>query len=190
MAEQSPRGRLVVLVGPSGVGKDTVIRELLRLRPWMRRPPAVTTRPPRPAEHDGDDYRFVDAATFAGLAERGSFLETALVHENRYGTPRAAVEGLLAEGREVLLKPDVQGASQLRRAGVEGLYVFLAPPSREALRERLLARGTETEEELRIRLRDQQHELSEQRSYRHVVVNDEVERAAREISEIISRTGG
>lgn len=188
MSSRTRPGRLIVLSGPSGVGKDTVIKELLPLRPELRRPPAFTTRAARPGEVDGRDYSFVDLETFEAMESADQFLETASVHGNRYGTDRSRVQQLLEAGHDVLLKPDVQGAAKLRDSGVEAIFVFLAPPSREALAQRLLLRGTESSEELELRNRDADRELAEASWYHHVVVNDEVARAAREVRDLLART--
>ncbi|HUY09652.1 MAG TPA: guanylate kinase [Candidatus Dormibacteraeota bacterium] len=186
MTKSSGRGRLIVLSGPSGVGKDTVIEELMPLRPALRRPTAYTTRLPRPGEVDGRDYSFVDLAAFEAMETSGRFLETASVHGHRYGTARARVEELLESGYDVLLKLDVQGAAQLRAAGADAAFVFLAPPSRDALVQRLLQRETESAEELAVRTKDADRELAEASWYHHVVVNDEVARAAQEIAAILA----
>jgi guanylate kinase len=186
MSTSPHRGRLIVLSGPSGVGKDTVIVELLRLHPKLCRPAAFTTRARRPGEEDGRDYSFVDPQTFAAMKADQQFLETAVVHGHDYGTSRARVSGLLGRDEDVLLKIDVQGAAKLRDAGVDALFVFLAPPSREVLLERLHGRETESPEELAIRTRDQEHELAEARWYDHRVVNDDVGRAAREIAGLLA----
>jgi guanylate kinase len=185
MTKGSGAGRIIVLSGPSAVGKDTVIQELLALSPALKRPPAYTTRLPRPGEVDGRDYSFVSPATFRTMEAAHQFLETASVHGNRYGTSRALVEELLGQGQDVLLKLDVQGAAQLRDEGVDATFVFLEPPSREALLERLLGRETESPDELAIRIRDADRELAEASWYHHRVVNDDVGRAAREVSAIV-----
>jgi len=182
----SGRGRLIVLSGPSGVGKDTVLAELLPLCPSVRRPPAYTTRLPRPGEVDGRDYSFVDLVTFQAMESAGDFLETALVHGNHYGTSRERVEAIRNDGYDALLKPDVQGAALLRDAGLDALFLFLAPPSPEALLARLEQRGTETPEELAIRTQDAARELAAASWYQHVVVNDEVSRAAGALAEILN----
>jgi guanylate kinase len=186
MTKTSRRGRLIVLSGPSGVGKDTVIEALLPLRASLRRPAAYTTRVPRPGEVDGRDYSFVDQGTFTEMEAADQFLETAAVHGNRYGTARQRVTELLDDGYDVLLKLDVQGAAQLREAGVDATFVFLAPPSRDVLVQRLLQRETESAAELAVRTRDADRELSEASWYQHVVVNDEVARAAREVASILA----
>jgi len=182
------RGRLFVLSGPSGVGKDTVIRRLLTLVPELARPVAFTTRRPRPGEQDGREYSFVSDREFQRMEEGGEFLETAVVHGHRYGTSRARVAEMLERGRSVLLKIDVQGASQLRRQALDATFIFLLPPSREELLARLTSRRTEGTDEVLLRTRNADAELAEAGWYQHQVVNDDVERAAGEIAGIV-RTG-
>ena len=184
--DAAPRlGRLIVLSGPSGVGKDTVIRRLVELAPIIVRPVAYTTRAPRPGEHDGREYSFVSRGEFEAMRAAGEFLETATVHGNLYGTARERVERLRAEVRDVLLKIDVQGAAQLRSKQPDALFIFLAPPSRDVLLQRLKQRETESLAELDTRTRDAERELREASWYHHRVVNDEVDRAAREIAAIL-----
>lgn len=183
-AGQRP-GRLIILSGPSGVGKDTVIRRLLEIAPELRRPVAFTTRAPRPGEVDGRDYSFVGEPEFLAMRDAGQFLETAVVHGNRYGTARARVDELRRQGEDVLLKIDVQGAAQLRKQGLDGCFIFLAPPSPDVLRARLRRRQTESPEELAVRTHDAETEMAEAANYHHVVVNDQVERAAAEIAQIV-----
>ncbi len=180
------RGRLFVLSGPSGVGKDTVIRRLLELRPQLARPVAYTTRRPRPGELDGREYSFVSEEEFEERAARDEFLETAVVHQSRYGTSRIRVEELRAAGRDVLLKIDVQGAASLREQAADAVFIFLAPPSREVLLNRLTSRRTENPEEVALRTRDADRELAEAHWYNHQVVNDLVERVVGEIGEIVA----
>jgi len=185
MSRDSGKGRIVVLSGPSAVGKDTVIEQLLKLSPSLKRPPGYTTRLPRPGEVDGRDYTFVSPETFTAMEAGEQFLETATVHGNRYGTARAPVEELLDQGWDVLLKPDVQGAALLRDSGMDAIFVFLEPPSREALIERQILRGTESPEQLAIRSKDADRELAEAGWYHHRVVNDDVARAAGEVAAIL-----
>lgn len=179
------RGRLIVLSGPSGVGKDTVIKRLVELAPTISRPVAYTTRQPRPGERGGIEYSFISRSEFEAKRAAGDFLETATVHGNLYGTARERVERLRQQGRDVLLKIDVQGASQLRAGPAGALFIFLAPPSREVLRQRLKHRETESAPELVTRTRDAERELEEARWYHHRVVNDKVDRAAGEIAAIL-----
>lgn len=175
-----------MLSGPSGVGKDTVIRRLLELRPQLARPVAFTTRRPRPGELDGREYSFVSEEEFEERAARDEFLETAVVHGSRYGTSRIRVEALRAAGRDVLLKIDVQGAASLREQAADAVFIFLAPPSREVLLKRLTSRRTESPEEVALRTRDADRELAEAHWYNHQVVNDLVERVVAEIGEIVT----
>jgi guanylate kinase len=176
-----PAARLVVLSGPSGVGKDSVI-ELIRARsPWVWLSVSVTTRPKREYEIDGVHYNFVSRAEFERMIADGHLLEWAEFAGNLYGTPRAPVEGRLAAGIPVLLKIDLQGARQVRAAMPDALLVFLAPPSPEELKRRLVGRGTEDEETLRRRLQHADEELAAEPEFDVTVVNDYVERAADEL---------
>ena len=180
---------LVVVSGPSGVGKDTII-EALRARP--RDPDyhyvvTCTTRAPRPGEVNGVSYHFLTGERFAALRDAGAFLEWAEVHGNWYATPRAEVRRALATGRDVILKIDVQGAAAVKASAPDALLVFVVPPSLEALFRRLRARATETARELEIRQRNAAIELARAGDYDHVVVNEDgqVERTAERIDEII-----
>lgn len=175
----------MVLSGPSAVGKDTVIGRVVELVPELRRSVSHTSRAARAGEVDGREYRFVGRDQFEAMRVAGEFLETATVHGNRYGTAAAQVERLLAKGHDVVLKIDVQGAAQVRRIRPDALFIFLAPPSREELLQRLRQRETESPAELETRTRDADSELAEAPNYQYLVVNDEVERAAREIAAIV-----
>lgn len=180
-------GRLVVLSGPSGVGKDTVLRELFRLDPQLRYSVSFTTRSPRPDERDGVSYSFVDAPTFTAMVERGDFLEHATVYGRSYGTSLQRVNEQVARGDTVVLKIDVQGAARVRqRLGDRALFIFLLPPSTEELHRRLQERNTEDQRSLEVRQATAVQELAEQAKYDHVVVNDDVARAAREILGLIT----
>ncbi len=183
-------GRLIVLSGPSGVGKDTVLHTMFDLDPQLRYSVSYTTRPARPGEVDGVSYSFVDEPTFRAMAERGEFLEWAVVHGNLYGTSLARVREALDRGEDVVLKIDVQGAAQLRGRVPEAVFIFLLPPSIDALRERLRARESEDPESLAVREADAQRELAAAEQYDHRVVNDQVERAAREILDIVAASRG
>jgi guanylate kinase len=176
-----PAVRLTVLSGPSGVGKDSVI-ELIRARsPWIKLSVSVTTRKMRDYETDGEHYHFVNRTEFQRLIDGGQLLEWAEFAGNLYGTPRAQVEGWLAQGRPVLLKIDLQGARQVRAAMPEAQLVFLAPPSVEELKRRLIGRGTDDEDTIRRRLAHADEELAAEKEFDRTVVNDFVERAADEL---------
>jgi guanylate kinase len=180
-------GRLIVLSGPSGVGKDTVLLRLFELDPSLRYSVSYTTRAPRPGEVDGDHYSFLDEATFKAMAERNDFLEWAVVHGHLYGTSLHRVREALQRAEDVVLKIDVQGAARVRRrvAG-EAMFIFLLPPSEAELHRRLLERATESEHDLELRFRDAASELGEAGNYDHVVVNEDVDTAAREILGLIN----
>lgn len=168
------RGRLLVVSGPSGVGKSTVVRALLVEAPEAWLSVSATTRPARPGEVDGVDYFFVDASGFDAMVAGGDLLEWAEFAGNRYGTPRGPVEEHRAAGRPVILEIEVAGARQVRRAVDDALLVFLAPPSWEILSARLLGRGTESEESVVRRLEAARLELAAQDEFDVVVVNAEV----------------
>ncbi|GAB1693042.1 guanylate kinase [Krasilnikovia sp. M28-CT-15] len=179
--EARPAARLTVLSGPSGVGKDSVI-ELIRARsPWIKLSVSVTTRKKRDYETDGEHYHFVTRSEFQRLIDGDQLLEWAEFAGNLYGTPRAQVEGWLAQGRPVLLKIDLQGARQVRAAMADAQLVFLAPPSVEELQRRLIGRGTDDEETIKRRLAHADEELAAETEFDRTVVNDFVERAADEL---------
>ena len=172
-------GRLLVLSGPSGVGKGSVVAAILRLRPDVWRSVSVTTRAPRPGEVDGEDYLFVDDATFARMVADGDLLEHARYAQHSYGTPRAPVAERLAAEAPTLLEIELQGARQVHAAlGADALLAFLAPPSWEELERRLAGRGTEDPARVAERLAAARDELAAQHEFDVVVVNDDVERAA------------
>jgi guanylate kinase len=186
------RGTLIVLAGPSGVGKGSVVERLRSRDPeGLAVSISATTRRQRPGETDGVAYRFVDDARFDRMVADGDLLEWAEVYPGRrYGTPRSFVDRTLAEGRDVVLEIDVQGAAQIRSQAPDAVFILLAPPSMEALEERLRGRGTEDEASVAERLAAAERELEQEGSFDHVVVNDDVERAADEVAAIIeaSRT--
>jgi len=178
---ERPRGSLLVLSGPSGVGKTTIARRLAKI-PGIVRVTTATTRPPRPGEEDGRDYRFLARGPFEEAVARGEFLEHAEIDGNLYGTPREDVLRELAEGRLVLLDVDVQGARSLRAAGLPALLVFVEPPSREELRRRLEGRGSEDPGAVRRRLERAEREMAQKGLYDVVVVNRDVGEAVAEIA--------
>jgi guanylate kinase len=172
------------------VGKGTVVRRVMELVPGLELSVSVTTRPPRPNERDGVDYRFMSDEDFDAMIDRGDLLEWAEIFGHRSGTPAGPIERLLAEGGDVVLEIDVQGAEWVRRRRPDAVLVFLEPPSLEELERRLRTRGTEDEEKLARRLAKASHEMGQQAWFDHVVVNDDVERASLQVAAIIqgSRT--
>lgn len=178
--------RLVVLAGPTAVGKGTVAAHVRANFPDVWLSVSMTTRRPRPGEIDGRHYHFVDDAQFERMREAGEFLEWAVVHGRaKYGTPRAPVDEALAAGRPALLEIDLQGARQVREQMPESLFVFLAPPSWDELVRRLVGRGTESEEEREARLVTARHELAARKEFDVTIVNDNVQRAGEELVSLI-----
>ena len=173
-------GHMLLISGPSGCGKSTICDKLLE-DPRVVYSVSATTRAPRPGEVDGEDYHFLSKEDFRARMEAGKFIEHAEVHGNMYGTLRAPMEEAIAEGKVYLVEIDVQGALQLKALDVPGIYVFVAPPSFEELRKRLVGRNTETPEALERRLAKAEDEYRERVKYDHVVVNDELSRAVDEI---------
>jgi guanylate kinase len=174
------RGKMVVISGPSGSGKSTICKELLA-DPRIVFSVSATTRAKRPGEVDGRDYHFIAPDEFRRRIEKGEFIEHAEVFGNLYGTLRAPLEKALSEGKVYLLEIDVQGALQLKAMKEPGIYVFISPPDFEELRRRLQKRGTEQPEVLERRLHKAEDEYRERVKYDHVVVNDDLARAVREV---------
>ena len=180
-----PAARLTVLSGPSGVGKDSVI-ELIRARsPWIKLSVSVTTRKMRDYETDGEHYHFVTRPQFQRLIDGGQLLEWAEFAGNLYGTPRAPVERELALGYPALLKIDLQGARQVRRAMPAAQLVFLAPPSFDELARRLIGRGTEDAATIARRLAHAREEMAAEAEFDVTVVNDSVDHAAEELVSLL-----
>ena len=181
------RGLLIVISGPSGVGKDTLIRRLLELDRNVQYSISGTTRQPRPDEKPDQNYTFLTREQFEDLVRRGAFLEHATYNGHLYGTFRDRVEKIRDSGRDVLLKIDVQGAEQVRRLVPEGIFIFVVAPSEQELERRQERRGSESPEELESRRKIAVEEMQYATHYQHVVTNDDVDRAVQEILEIIRR---
>lgn len=184
------RGNLFIVSGPSGAGKGTLVKELLGRVPDIWVSVSATTRSPRPGEIEGRDYFFVSNGRFDELVEHDGLLEWASVHGNRYGTPRAEVEARIAEGRQVILEIDPQGALQVKERWPSSILLFIKPPSMDELRRRLEGRGSETAEQVELRLRTAQTEMEFAGIYDFVVQNDDVPRAADELAAIIDSSSG
>jgi guanylate kinase len=178
-------GLLIVLSGPSGAGKGTVCNALRPTMPELNVSISATTRQPRAGEREGVNYFFKTVEQFKTMVEQNELLEWAQVYGNYYGTPRQYVEQLLAEGKDVLLEIDIQGALQVKKQFPDGVFIFLVPPSLEELRSRIIGRGTETEESFRLRFGAAASELKYMDQYDYVVVNDQVPDACRRVRSII-----
>lgn len=186
-----PKGSLIIISGPSGAGKGTLVDRLVARVPGLWVSVSATTRPPRPHEVEGEDYFFLTPEEFSARIEAGDFLEWAEVHGNRYGTLAATVRERMEQGFDVILEIDPQGAMQVKRLMPEAVLVFIVAPSMEELERRIRARGAETDEQIKTRLATAVRELALVETYDHVVENDDVARATDELVAIIEslRTG-
>jgi guanylate kinase len=184
------RGKLMILSAPSGAGKSSLARALVKGVPGTAISVSHTTRAPRPGEQEGVDYFFVDRGTFEAMVRAGRFLEYAEVFDSLYGTSRDAIEAELYRGNNVLLDIDWQGARRIRDQMPEALSVFILPPSRAALEERLRGRGQDSEEVIRRRMRDAASEMSHAPEFQFQVVNDDFEAAVADLRALLEgRTG-
>jgi guanylate kinase len=179
------RVSVFVITGPSGVGKGTLIRALRERVPELALAVSATTRTARPGEQDGVDYHFLSDDEFEERVAAGEFVEHARYSGRRYGTLRSELERHRAEGRPVLLEIEVQGARQVRETMPEAVQVFIQPPSEEALRARLVGRGTDSPEQVEARLETARSELGAQTEFGHVVVNDRLEDAVAELEQLV-----
>lgn len=183
------RGKLFVIAAPSGAGKTTLVRALIQRVPSLRFSISYTTRKPRPNEQHGRDYFFVDHAEFERMVAAGEFLEHARVFDNYYGTSKPQVESMLRDGENVLLEIDWQGAQQIRRALPECRSIFILPPSRAALEQRLRGRQTDNDEVIARRLRDSIADMSHWNEFDFVVINDDFERATADLESVVAGHG-
>jgi guanylate kinase len=179
--------RVFVITGPSGVGKGTLIRGLMERLPQLELSVSATTRRPRPGEQEGVHYHFLSPDEFERRVQADEFVEHADYAGRRYGTLRSELQDRVAAGSPVVLEIEVQGARQVRAALPEAVQVFIAPPSLDALRERLTGRGTDDAAEVERRLQVAERELAAQPEFRHVVVNDRLEDALDQLTEIVER---
>jgi guanylate kinase len=185
--EIARRGLMLVLSSPSGAGKSTLSRRLLQADQRISMSVSVTTRPKRPNELDGRDYFFVNPERFEEMARKGEFLEHATVFGNRYGTPKAAVNKLLASGRDVLFDIDWQGAQELAQKTKDDLVrVFVFPPSRAELERRLKERAQDSAEVVARRMKEANNEISRWSDYDYVIINDDVEKALMQLQAILT----
>lgn len=183
------RGRLFVIAAPSGTGKTSLVRALVKQIPTLAVSISFTTRDPRPTEQDGRDYHFVSQDVFANMARRGEFLEHATVFDNSYSTGRKQVESALQHGQDLLLEIDWQGAAQVRRALPEAISIFILPPTRASLEQRLRDRATDRPEVIARRLKDSVIELSHWHEFDYVVENDVFDQALAQLEGIIHGRG-
>lgn len=180
------RGRLFVIAAPSGAGKTSLVKALLASEPRLRLSVSHTTRKRRPSEEDGREYHFVSVPQFEQLVARGEFLEHARVFDNFYGTARGFVAEQLRQGHDVILEIDWQGAQQVRRAMPQCVSIFILPPSRRALAERLARRATDSAEIIARRLADATADMSHYREFDYVIVNDDFAQALSDLRRIVA----
>lgn len=180
------KGILFILTAPSGCGKGTLRRALLDQVPDIKFYPSLTTRPPRSGEVNGVDYVFVSREEFLMRKDRGDLVEWAEVYGNLYGTPREDMEKALSQGQDVILEKDINGARTLKMHYPDGVFIFILPPSFEELRRRMEARGTENEDQKRIRLESARREMSDLSTFDYVIINSDVTRACQRLVAIVT----
>ncbi len=186
MHAKLPRGTLYIFAAPSGAGKTSLVKALLDATDNLEVSVSHTTRAPRPGEVDGVNYHFTDVAAFQAMVAQDAFLEHAQVFDNFYGTARANIEQRLAAGLDVILEIDWQGARQVREQFPDSIGVFILPPSRQALEERLRGRGQDGDEVIARRMRDAENEMSHYGEFDYLVINDEFETALAELAAILT----
>lgn len=179
------KGILFVVSGPSGVGKGTLCNLLLKRMDNLHISISVTSRPKRGNEQDGVNYYFTTAEEFEEKIKRNEFLEWAKVYNNYYGTPKSVVEEKLEQGCDVLLEIDVQGAMQVKQNMPDGVFIFIMPPAYEELEKRIMKRGTDTQESIKLRLKQAQEELKASSFYDYVIINDDLESAVVKLQAVI-----
>lgn len=180
------KGIAYIISAPSGAGKTTLCRMAAAHFPEVRNSVSYTTRKPRPGEVDGRDYWFVEDEAFDRMVDSGEFLEYAGVYGRRYGTSKKDLEALLDQGWSVILEIDVQGAARVRQTLKGGVYIFILPPSLEACEKRLIARGKDSPEDIRKRLKIAEEEIKKAPSYDYLIVNDELDRAFEELKSVMT----
>ena len=180
------QGMLIVLSGPSGTGKDTVLREVVSKDRTLNLSVSATTRPPREGEEDGKDYYFIDEKNFLKMAQEGKFLEYAKYCGNYYGTPFSEVDGLLDAGKDVILEIEIDGGCQVKKKCPEAVSIFIVPPSIGALKQRILNRGIDNINNMEDRLETAKKELKFASKYDYIVVNDNLEECVLNILSIIN----
>jgi len=185
ISHATPRGTLFVVSSPSGGGKGTIIRHVLDVVENLSYSVSYTTRAPRQGEVDGREYFFVNQRSFEEMVAAGEFLEWACVHGKLYGTAKNQVIEETNAGSDIILEVDVQGAASVRQLLMDSVSIFILPPSYEVLKKRLIARGTDSPEELEVRLRNAPDELKQYSAFDYVIINDEIDRASAQLASII-----
>lgn len=178
--------RLFIISGPSAVGKGTIVKRILKSDSKVHLSVSATTRNPREGEEEGVSYYFMSDEQFVKAVGEGGFLEHASVHGHYYGTPKTPVMSQLKAGRDVILEIDVQGAMQVKESYPDGVFIFILPPSVDALRSRIMHRGTESEEDIQVRLGAAQREMEYLEHYDYYVVNDDLEKAVDSVKKIMA----
>src|SRR5713101_2616127 len=180
-------GLLFVITAPSGAGKTSLIDALMREDPSLKFSVSYTTRPPRPGEKNGVDYRFVDDATFLAMKNRGEFLESAEVHGYRYGTSKKVILDAVKRGEDLILEIDWQGARQVRELYPDCVGIFILPPSIEELERRMRARGQDADEVIRRRVANAREELAHAHEFKYAIINKDFDTAKQQLAEIIQK---